>query len=377
MADQAVVIGGVAIPRLRFNPPRQLLQRCWGFCYFTGVFVGTRWLADRYGPEFYVIAPAAICLAILFHELGHLAAARLQHFIVTIFIIGPVQVAPRGGRWSVARASNPRLGGFVGAIPRGPHGYRRQWALFLVCAPLANLVTGLAAAVMAFFARSNPMFADALLTYAMISLVFGLQALVPYRTSWMASDGAQLLRLLKGGKWTGYFDLVAEIRRRNFAGERPREWDAPLIEELARVADTGPLDPEAYNFIYLHYADAGDVARAEYYVQRALAATLTIPPITAARYVAVLTWFYARRGEQMDACRDILASLRRFGMKPQALQRLEAAISLADGDYETCRRHVRAVLGRIDHSSETGLVLIDREWLEQLLAKCDEQPVPV
>ncbi|HET7037160.1 MAG TPA: site-2 protease family protein [Thermomicrobiaceae bacterium] len=365
MSEQAVVIGNVAIPKRRFTRRRGLRGL---LTYLPFGVVGLA--AGRFGQPYLdgqlllLTFPITIFLAVAIHELGHLAAARTQGFTIYVFAVGPLCLARRDGRWRLSRGAGKGIGGFVVSAPRHAHDYRRRRAVVVVAGAVANITVGLVLVLVARDVRF-------LLTLAEVSLLTGLVQAVPFSYGGSPSDGRTFLRLLRGGRRGALYELVGEINCRVLAGERPREWDRALIHAMTAIPTELHPDPAAFSYAYLHYFDAGDLQSAERNLERAVEVALARAPASAASCVASLAYFHAYRGEQIEACREALDLLRDFGLKPDVLQRLEAAVSLAAGEHEVGRAQAQAALDQLDKSWLPGLARADRDWLENLLAESE------
>ncbi|HEU5330955.1 MAG TPA: site-2 protease family protein, partial [Thermomicrobiales bacterium] len=240
MSEQAVVLGNIAIPKTRFRARRGLRGQLRGLLAYLP-FAVAGLAAGRFGQPYIdgqlllLTFPLTIFLAVVIHELGHLAAARSQGFTIYVFAVGPLCLVRREGRWRLTRGARNGIGGFVVSAPRHAHDYRRRRAVVVVAGALANIAAGLVLVLVARAGEPFPSLDPFLLTLAEISLLTGLVQVVPFTYCGVPSDGRTFLRLLRGGRRGALYELVGEINCRVLAGERPREWDRTLIHAMTAI----------------------------------------------------------------------------------------------------------------------------------------------
>src|SRR6202011_705496 len=88
---------------------------------------------------------AALILAIVFHELGHVAAGQMVGMKLLSFRIGPLHVALEDGRWEfvLPRSLKSMFAASVSMIPQNPLIYSRWQAIGAAAGgALANLFVG-------------------------------------------------------------------------------------------------------------------------------------------------------------------------------------------------------------------------------------------
>jgi len=138
-------------------------------------------------------------LTVAAHEAGHAVGAAWAGLAVRCVRIGPFGITRRGRRW-VTRWDgwHTHLEGWVDCcgLELAP---RRYAAVVFLAGPMASLVLGLAAAVVA-EGGLPPVPACWLRMFAVQSLLFGAINLVPQRAGEFETDGLVLCRLLRGGE---------------------------------------------------------------------------------------------------------------------------------------------------------------------------------
>jgi hypothetical protein len=147
-------------------------------------------------------------LAVAAHEAGHAVGAAWAGLSVRCARVGPFGFARRGRRW-VARWDgwHPQVEGWIDCCGLELASCRHA-AVMLLAGPMASLVLGVAAAVLA-GGGLHPLPGCWLGMFAVQSLLFGVVNLVPDRAGEFESDGLALWRLLRGGKLTNAEHPVA------------------------------------------------------------------------------------------------------------------------------------------------------------------------
>ena len=140
-------------------------------------------------------------LAVAAHEAGHAVGAAWVGLSVRYARVGPFGFAQRGRRW-IARWDgwHPQVEGWIDCwgLELAP---RRHAAVVLLAGPMASLVLGVAAAVLA-VGDLHPLPGCWFGMFAVQSILFGAVNLVPDRAGEFKSDGLALWRLLRGEKRT-------------------------------------------------------------------------------------------------------------------------------------------------------------------------------
>ncbi|HEV7690002.1 MAG TPA: M50 family metallopeptidase [Hyphomonadaceae bacterium] len=133
--------------------------------------------------------------AIVVHEFGHAAGARLAGMRVNRIVVADFAWSPKTRKWSAARrppdASD--IGGWVEAS-EGPRGASRMGdTLFVLGGPLANILASVICVLPATYLPSP--LAGIFGGFVLFSMTLALANLIPSRMNGAASDGLQLWRI--------------------------------------------------------------------------------------------------------------------------------------------------------------------------------------
>ena len=290
------------------------------------------------GPVFGLAALAAMWLAILAHEAGHLAGAALVRFRFLMLVVGPLRVE-RGDNGRVRVGLNRDLtlyGGLAGSVPTGTHALPRRLGVMVAGGPAASfLLSGAAAAILAATDGGLPALPQSVLGLMMIiSAGLCVVTLVPMRFSGFSSDGARLLRLARGGadarREAGMLSLLAL----GAADTAPRDWPEETVRAVTEARDGTPDEVTAWLLAYSHLLDRGDVPAARQALHHALELADQYPPPFVPGLMVEAAFFEGFFVRDAEAARAYLAEVPAKAPTVRAYDRLraEAALALAEGD---------------------------------------------
>jgi Peptidase family M50 len=330
---------------------------------------------------------------VIAHELGHLLAALAVRMRVDRVVIGPLTFVRDVGRFRLRITWRSTTVGYVAARPTDVRDIRRRMFLFISAGPLVNLMVGslllwaaihgnesslvprrfgvVTPTILLWMPQSHPI---AWLDFAAVmNLMLFVASLIPGTAGGLTTDGGQLLALLRG-------DLVSERQMLIFAlgassnnGVRPREWDGALIQRILAASDGSAMDVSANLYGYYHALDCGRLEEAH---QR-LDQTVTLQQVVMPEYRAVIflesAYFLAFHRHDASAARSALdIATGGIAEKPTWL-RAEAAVLLAEGQYEEAASKARAGLELLPQILDRGGAIAEEEWLAAILAECQER----
>jgi Zn-dependent protease len=180
---------------------------------------------------------AALILAIVFHELGHVAAGKMLGMRILAIRIGPFHAALEEGKWQfiLPRSLKEVCAASVRMIPHNPVIYNR-WQMIGAAAggALANLLAGMIAVLGVLTAKGSAYepYWDFLGLIATINLGFLLVNLIPVQEAAAYSDGARIYQILTGSVLEDYRRIVAMTQATTVSRLRPGDLDIDLIERI-------------------------------------------------------------------------------------------------------------------------------------------------
>lgn len=322
------------------------------------------------------IGLAAMWLAILAHEVGHLIGGALARFRFQLLVVGPLRVERGGDRVRVRLNRDPSLsGGIAGLLPTGTHALPRRLGLMVAGGPAVSfLLAGAAAALIGGPLAGAPALLKNLLGMMMIiSGGLGVVTLIPMRFSGFSSDGARLLRLARGGPQAKREAAMLSLVGIYLAGTAPRDWPGETVRAVAEPRDGSSDEVTAQLLVYSHLLDRGDTAGARLALHRALELADQYPLPFVPGLMAEAAFFEGFVTRDATAARAYLAEVpeKSPAVKPYDRLRAEAALALAEGDRAGAAERIRRALATTPADDA-----FRRALLEQMAAAAAAQPVP-
>lgn len=305
-----------------------------------------------------------VWLHVVLHEAGHALAGLAA---------GMRPVALGVGRWRFERSASGAwqrrradaiagVGGFAIMLPRDGRGRgRRAQAIYLLGGPLANLLTALAAGLLA-TRLSSPLAVAALSGIGVGALLVGLVNLVPFRTHGWSSDGMSLWQLLRGAGDALLGQRLQAAAGLSLSGTRPRDWPPDLLPDEPALDGASPLLAAQGRMLRLaHAVDRGD-RDAAWADARALAAGARTVPAAFRAHVAVAMAGFAEATTEDTA---LLAAWRPWcegGLLDLSPYRhwLDAELAARRGEADAAARALACARAARDRLQDrAGLILFD------------------
>lgn len=188
-----------------------------------------------YLPFLCFIAVALLIVAV--HELGHALTGVALGMELYSFCVGPFRWRRRGGRWQFCfrPAGFIAMGGATGVDPVRINDPSRDTLYVLAAGPLANLLTGVTALVIAGSADADSSWqmGGMLALFGVFSLTGFASNLIPFRTGTCYSDGAQICQLLARGPWADYQNSMSFLGASGITPLHPRDFDLSAVHRAA------------------------------------------------------------------------------------------------------------------------------------------------
>jgi hypothetical protein len=162
------------------------------------------------------------------------------------------------------------------------------------------------------------------------------------RFSGFASDGARLLRLVRGGPEAQREAAILSIMAISVAGTAPRDWPAETVRDAVAARDGSPDECTACLLAYSHNLDRGELDAARETLHRALELAGQYPPPFVPALMAEAAFFEGFVSRNAAAARAYLAEVpeKTIAVTPFDRLRAEAAVALAEGDAAGARERI-------------------------------------
>jgi hypothetical protein len=286
----------------------------------------------------------AFFLSVAWHEAGHAVAGIAVGFDFRLYVVGPFLWEKEAGRWWFKWNKNINTaGGMVICLPTDARDLPRRFSVYAAGGPLASLLLALLAAVLLWYCWPPVLPPSEVASVGLAFLFFlaSLSALVflittlPMHTSGFYSDGARILRLLRGGEQAQFDVRLLKIITGSMGGIRPKDLDIKDLEDTQALAQRLGEPFGVYLHGYLHQAclDRGALDAAEQHLQRYIAEADQIPEGIRSSVWLDAAFFYAHIRRDRDEAEACWARFVPSALSPKALiLATEAALSLLRGD---------------------------------------------
>ncbi len=278
---------------------------------------------------------AALGIAIILHEAGHLIAALLVDFEILGGALGPIRATHLHGRWTF-QLSGKRLSASISAIPRQNHSWRKRMLLVVAAGPGATLLTGAIAAFVSFSGDYGAWSNAFLASVSELSFFLFVLGLIPNAAKAQARNDARLCYDLfhntPEAQEILLYHLVAQI---GVAGMRPRDYPERLIRKLAAARSRPDMALIFAHTIVIWAIDRGDIQTAGAWEQRAVELSdlcdLRLQNLTLARSAFFDVLFRDNLASAQSKFRDVSLEL----LTPAYfMHRAKAAYQIVAGDID-------------------------------------------
>jgi hypothetical protein len=325
-----------------------------------------------------ILGFVSLPILILWHELGHMAGGKLVGFRPVLLVVGPVRWQKHAGRWGTSANRHGALaGGLAACVPDDTHDLARRTAVLIAGGPLASLLGGvLAVLVFRALPAATPQTPLVVLAgytlvaaFALWNFLLAAASLVPSKAGGMYSDGARLLRMLRGGPELDRELAILLLTGSSIGGVRPRDWEPDLVRRAVGPHDGSLFHAAGLQFAAAHAQDVGDPEEAHRWVEAMLEAVDAIPPLMrGAVRLAAVYHTVVMRGE-VERGRELL----REGEGGLLLDRhilalARAAVAGADGDAALARTELDRAEALLPRAIDRGSAMLAADRVAALRA---------
>nr|MCU0247818.1 hypothetical protein [Bryobacter sp.] len=295
---------------------------------------------------------AAMFLAPLVHELGHLIFGLTQRFRFCFLIVGPLAVRQEGGRWKVEwNRSLAMAGGIVGMTPEGEENLRRRMLWMVLGGPLTSL---LAAPLALLTVPAGPMVVVGWV-FGLLSAAIGLATMIPSQVEGLSSDGARVLQLWRGGPSAERYCRTIMLYSSSRAGVTPGQWSEAALSELEADPGEGADAMMALSLVYTWRLDRGEFVEAGEVLRRMLDQMDDYPVAGQGGLRLEAAWYEATHHRDLAAARGHLEGSRKVKMLNEGQRlRAEAAVHCLEGEAALASQKAEAALREIAKTSDAG-----------------------
>ena len=313
----------------------------------------------------FLFAPAFL-IVIAFHEAGHAFAGVKVNFDFRMYVVGPFLWNKEQNKWKFKWNKNVNTaGGLVVCLPVDTNNLNKRFALYAAAGPVASfLLSALAYFLFIWFKSINTASDVTLqalgfffLMLAILSFLIFLITIIPIHSGGFSSDGARILRILKGGEPAHFEVLLLKIIAQSTGGIRPKLIAIDELEEAKTLAKKLNLSYGVYMHGLLHQTtfDLGQLEKSENHLLNYLEEIEEIPAGMRNAVWLDAAFFYAYAKSDLDSALKYWNQFKGNAFVSKALiYATEAAISFLKSDHQTALAKINDSLKEIPNMLDKG-----------------------
>lgn len=308
------------------------------------------------------------------HEAGHAIAGIRMKFNFKTYIVGPFLWEKDRETWKFKWNKNVNTaGGLVICMPVGTENLTKRFSIYAAGGPIASVI--LAIVAYGLYNLISPSMApveilrNSLYIMAVLSLIIFMTTAMPLRANGFSSDGARVLRLLKGGDTARFELLVLKLVTNASSGVRPKEIDANELNEALLLSKKlkAPFGVYLHSFFHQSEFDKGNIDKAEGHLSDYINEIDSIP-----KGVRNIVWldaafFYAYAKKDLEQAASYWNKFQPAALIPKAqIFATEAAIALLKNEKQLALDKINAAHKEIPNMLDHGLGIALQEKIEDL-----------
>ncbi len=320
----------------------------------------------------------AFFVAIGVHEGGHAVAGVKVGFDFKMYVVGPFmwEKDTTGWRFKWNRNVNT-AGGMVMCLPTDTQDLPRRFSIFAAGGPLASLLLAvLAYGIYAMGFKGSPkgdianeIMGSFFLFTAFLSMFFFITTAIPLHVGGFYSDGARIIRLLRGGDRAQFDSLLLKFVTQSSSGIRPKLLNINEIEEGLAIGQriNEPFTVYLHSYLYQAALDKGEVEKAEKHLLDYIGEADNIPDGIRNMVWLEATFFYAYAKKDLAEAEKYLNQYQASPIIPKAqIFATEAAIETLKNNREVALSKIEAAEKEIPNMIDKGVGVALKEKLQIL-----------
>ncbi len=312
-----------------------------------------------------------------FHEAGHVAAGIWMDFEFRMFVIGPFLWEKENGQIKFKWNTNVNVsGGMAICLPKDSENLTKRFSIYAAGGPIASLIfsgfTFLLYIIAGIWDESSGWLTVTKELLSMTSflslLIFGLTAL-PFHTGGFYSDGARVIRFMRGGDVAHFDLLLLKIITGSASGIRPRNLSLAEIQEAKELAQKlqAPMEVYIHSYHYQVELDNNNIEHAEMHLQNYVKLADHVPGGIRNAVWLDAAFFYAAVKQDAERAEFYWKQFAPSALIPKAMVlATEAAFSRLKNDTNTFKEKYQAALRELPNMLDKGISISLKDQLELL-----------
>jgi hypothetical protein len=304
-----------------------------------------------------------IIFVIGWHEIGHAIVGVKVGFDFRMFVVGPFLWEKQNSTWRFRWNKDiNKAGGLVLCLPKDTENLSRRFLLFAAGGPLASLLLSLITILIYWFFLKDLIGIEivnvSLFLIGGMSFMIFIATSIPTKMGGFYSDGARVLRLIRGGDTAKFEILMMSIIANTSSGVRPKLLNMNQIEEMDEIAIRLNEPFRVYIHSFLHHIalDNDDYEKAEKHLLDYIKVADEIPEGIRNAVWLDATFFYAYAKKDLIEAEKYWHKFKPSPILPKAqILATEAVLNFLKNDNENATSKLIASLSEIPNMIDKGL----------------------
>ncbi len=332
-------------------------------------------------------APVMITLAILFipsfffvialHEGGHVLAGVWMKFDFRMYVVGPFLWDKEQSGWKFKWNKNVNTsGGLVLCIPTGTHNMSRRFSIYAAGGPVASVLTALVAYGIYLICRQLEFesIVGQIVTYLWMIIAFLSASIfvitsIPLHAGGFSSDGARIIRFLRGGDIARFEVLLLKMIGSSMAGSRPSLLNIHELEEARALAIKldAPMKVYIHYFFYQAALDRHEFDQAEEYLNNYIQEADAIPEGMRGSVWIEAAFFYAFVRKDLTRASNYFNQYKPSALIPLAMvHATQAAMAILKNEVTEAVILIDKAMKEIPNMMDRGIAHVLIEKLQDM-----------
>ena len=326
-----------------------------------------------------VLVPIFI-FVIGWHEGGHALAGIKVGFDFKMYVVGLFMWEKENGKWVFKWNKDVnKAGGLVLCLPRDTTDLSKKFSIYAAAGPLSSLFLSIllfGIYGLGLIPAEQETMKFIFVVTAFLSLLIFIVTAIPSKMGGFYSDGARVLRILRGGDTAKFEILMMSIIASTSSGVRPKLLNMSQLEEMEEIAVrlNEPFRVYIHSFFYQVALDNADYVKAERHLSDYINQADEIPEGIRNSVWLDAAFFYAYVKKDINEADRYWQKFKPVAMIPKAqIFATEAVLSYIKGDSEMALAKIESSLVEIPNMIDKGVGVALRERLMALKITLENQ----
>jgi len=326
-------------------------------------------LAVLFIPAFFVV--------IALHEGGHALAGVWMKFDFRMYVVGPFLWDKEQSGWKFKWNRNVNTsGGLVICIPTGTDDVSKRFSIYAAGGPMASMATAIIAYGFYLWCHQWLMETNVgqIITYlwmiiALLSAAIFLVTSIPLHAGGFSSDGARIIRLLRGGDTARFEVLLLKMIGSSMAGNRPSQLNPEELQEAHALAIKldAPLGVYIHYFNYQAALDRDEWDESEKHLTEYVEHADAIPDGIRGSVWIEAAFFYAFVRKDLTKAVEYFNQYKQSALIPLAMvYATQAAIAILENELTEAGAWIDKAMKELPNMMDRGIAYVLYEKLQDM-----------